>query len=231
MSADLHEATSTVARAAVKVALRAGVHAAMAGQDLVLLDVGSDSYVCIRGDEDHALAVEADGRTLRLSSDTLARELADAGLLAANVPPGARPDTVPRPEGTALRDHYGMPVWRDLPEALATLAAVLRDYRGRAFSDVIAPPKHSPPAAASVSVQEVCDRFHRWVPFAPVSGKCLLRAFMLRRLLHRAGHTPLWVFGVQTWPFSAHCWLQIGNLVLDDHPDRVAPYAPIMVVV
>jgi hypothetical protein len=37
------------------------------------------------------------------------------------------------------------------------------------------------------------------------------------------------VFGVRTWPFHAHCWLQCDDVVLDDQADRVAAYAPILV--
>ena len=40
----------------------------------------------------------------------------------------------------------------------------------------------------------------------------------------------VWVFGVRTWPFSAHCWLQIGDAVLDDDPERVGIYPPILAV-
>ena len=49
-------------------------------------------------------------------------------------------------------------------------------------------------------------------------------------MLRRAGQNAAWVFGVRTWPFSAHCWLQIGDAVLDDDPERVSRYTPIMVL-
>ena len=37
-----------------------------------------------------------------------------------------------------------------------------------------------------------------------------------------------WLFGVRTWPFAAHCWLQIGNLVVGDRLERVRFYTPIL---
>jgi hypothetical protein len=36
------------------------------------------------------------------------------------------------------------------------------------------------------------------------------------------------VFGVRTWPFHAHCWLQVEDVVLDDHHERIGAYTPLM---
>ncbi len=44
------------------------------------------------------------------------------------------------------------------------------------------------------------------------------------------GIHPDWVFGVKTEPFDAHCWVQHGEIVLNDAPDRVRQYSPILVV-
>lgn len=77
---------------------------------------------------------------------------------------------------------------------------------------------------------EVIASFHRWAPFAPAPGKCLLRSFMLLRLLRRHGHDARWVFGVRTWPFRAHCWLQAGDVVLDDDVEALVALTPILVV-
>ena len=44
------------------------------------------------------------------------------------------------------------------------------------------------------------------------------------------GIQPDWVFGVKTEPFDAHCWVQHGDVVLNDAPDRVRQYSPILVV-
>lgn len=39
---------------------------------------------------------------------------------------------------------------------------------------------------------------------------------------------PEWIFGVATQPFSAHCWLQLGNVVLNDRLARTRVYTPIL---
>jgi hypothetical protein len=39
-----------------------------------------------------------------------------------------------------------------------------------------------------------------------------------------------WVFGVQTLPFGAHCWVQLGDTVINDTVEHVRGYTPIMMV-
>jgi hypothetical protein len=36
------------------------------------------------------------------------------------------------------------------------------------------------------------------------------------------------VIGVKLNPFAAHCWLQVGDVVLNDLPERVAAFTPIL---
>jgi hypothetical protein len=69
-----------------------------------------------------------------------------------------------------------------------------------------------------------------WIqPWLPWQGACLQRCLLLLHLLPpRSGVR--WVFGVRTWPFAAHCWLQLDDLVLDDDLDRVRSYAPLLQV-
>jgi hypothetical protein len=35
---------------------------------------------------------------------------------------------------------------------------------------------------------------------------------------------------VKASPFGAHCWLQEGDLILNDSVERVGAYTPIMIV-
>lgn len=215
-----------------EVVLRPAVHATTVGADLVLLDIGADAYFCVRAEPAEVVEVVAEGRRLRLSR-TLADALAAGGMLgrdaapALDLPLRSAPPPATR---TLLCDRYGRPQWSDLTEAIPALWAVLRGYHRRSFAKVISSRAPIGRTMRPADAAAIVDRFHRWVPYAPVSGKCLLRAFMLRHLLRRAGHDPAWVFGVQTWPFAAHCWLQMDDIVLDDHPDRVASYTPILVV-
>lgn len=59
---------------------------------------------------------------------------------------------------------------------------------------------------------------------------CLARSLALVDNLHRAGSDATVVLGVLAMPFSAHCWLQAGDRVLNDHLDRVSLFTPILAI-
>jgi hypothetical protein len=71
--------------------------------------------------------------------------------------------------------------------------------------------------------------FRRVAPWLPLDGACLFRSGFLLGYLESLGHRVDWVFGVRTWPFRAHCWLQAGDVALDDEAERLIAYHPIMV--
>ena len=60
--------------------------------------------------------------------------------------------------------------------------------------------------------------------------RCLHDSLALIGFLAAEGMFPRWVIGVQTRPFGAHSWVQSGATVLNDHPDRVRRFRPILVV-
>jgi hypothetical protein len=66
--------------------------------------------------------------------------------------------------------------------------------------------------------------------FYTLRSACLLDSLTLLHFLGAEGIHPEWVFGVKTEPFDAHCWVQQGEAVLNDVPDRVRQYSPILVV-
>jgi hypothetical protein len=203
--------------------------------DLVVLDVRRDAYFCLVG-AGRALVRLPDGRQ-GVTEAGVAGAFREAGLLgdaAAPAPSFAHWPPPPRPTASAVADVTPRPGWGDLAPALSGLWDVVTLYRGRPFAEVLqavaAPHGLRRSAPPGPDLLAHVQAFHRWAPYAPVSGKCLLRSFMLRRLLARAGHDVLWVFGVSTWPFRAHCWLQCGEVALDESVDHLAAFAPILAV-
>jgi hypothetical protein len=82
-----------------------------------------------------------------------------------------------------------------------------------------------------VRLQALVNAFTRMRPlFYTRRSACLLDSLTLMHFLGAEGIHPQWVFGVKTEPFDAHCWVQHGELVLNDVPDRVRQYSPILVV-
>ena len=66
--------------------------------------------------------------------------------------------------------------------------------------------------------------------FFTAKDACLFDALALSEFLASYAVYPRWVFGVQARPFGAHCWLQLGDIVLNDTAEHVKHYSIIMVV-
>ncbi|MEO9216657.1 MAG: lasso peptide biosynthesis B2 protein [Rhodanobacter sp.] len=86
---------------------------------------------------------------------------------------------------------------------------------------------------AEFSEQRISDAtavFRRARLYVPIEMRCLLDSiamatFLLRRRIH--AHV---VFGIALDPFSAHCWVQTDDLVLNDTVGNVTSHTPIRVV-
>jgi hypothetical protein len=209
------------------------VHVASVDGDLVFLSIGQHAYFCLPNAVE-VVGAGAGRRDLVVPDEDLALSLLRARLLSPEAAgPAITPAPAPpQPVASAIKSDFPPPTWASFPVGARSMLDVMRGYRGKNFAEILASVQRERRVMplATEELLEVVDDFHRWVPYAPVSGKCLLRSFMLLRVLRRADFDAHWVFGVRTWPFHAHCWLQCGDLVLDDDADRVAAFTPILVV-
>ncbi|WP_292037097.1 MULTISPECIES: lasso peptide biosynthesis B2 protein [unclassified Brevundimonas] len=206
------------------------VHFATIDTDIVLLDVARDRYDCLT-DCAPWLTTDEDGRLLAGDTET-AEALIDMGFASHAPPPPVRRAPLPQRELTIpVRSPR-----RALARALVAQATATAIFQKRSLLELIRfnPGRAVDPAfqdRAPVSETRLASllsaaRLARpWIPF---EGECLQRAFQLRYYLARFGIATDWVFGVRTWPFSAHCWLQIGDMVVGDRLERVRRYTPIM---
>jgi hypothetical protein len=212
------------------------VHLAVIDADMVFLDVLMDRYHCLP-DGALAMVVQADGRGLEPRDETMATTLARAGLIV-ETDDGSTVQAPHRPRPvreSLVGDRPPAPSWRDLPSLAAGFADSVIGYRPKSFAALVDEARRhcglavddAPPSGA---LQDVVRTFHRWNVYAPISGKCLLQCYVLQRALWRRGMAARWIFGVATWPFRAHCWLQAGDVALTDPVDRLIPYSPILAV-
>lgn len=205
------------------------IRLALLDGDAVWLDLNEDSYLCT---PNAALAWTQDGHLL-VSDAALANDLIEANLLATRES-GLRRQILPPPpiadrltsvlSSTAIR----MPFWwwargfwrlyrhgHTAPiRKLIQLAAAVQprlSCDGRA----------QPAQALARSIQVV----QRWQPAA---GECLQRSFQMVCMLREAGVACRWVFGVRTWPFVAHCWVEADGVALNDSAERLAAFQPIL---
>jgi hypothetical protein len=144
-----------------------------------------------------------------------------------------------RPPRPASQDLSACPPSGERSSLAPFVAALLQaapDYYGRRLPHLLATVRRSPDvlkalieAPASESLVSLVQAFQAWLPWTPFQGVCLYRSYMLLRRLRADGFEALWMFGVRTWPFEAHCWLQVGDVVLDDTAERIGAYTPILV--
>ena len=203
-----------------------GVHLACVGHDIIVLDLIADAYNCLLGAAD-VMSLSPYG-TVRATDATIRKELLDAGIAHTVAPTNSwTPPVLPArelPRTAAARD--------DAVFTAAALVLASRQFRGKSLVRLIAKDR---PATTPASIQDetrldsLVASVRNARPWLPGEGECLQRSFELRRLLSARGIEASWYFGVRTWPFSAHCWLQIGDLVLGDRLERVRFYTPIMV--
>lgn len=205
--------------------LAEGVFVALVGEDAVVLDLRTDAYGCLPGVAD---AIRLVDHGVEGDTDILV-DLGALGLLSGAAAPARRPlPTLPTRE---LQQDNIRPGMLDGLIFLRSVQAARRLGPAapvQAYLSALPPSpgrRPDPPRVAGLT-----RTFKRLLPWTPGQGACLYRAFVLLSLLRRAGQDAAWVFGVRTWPFAAHCWLQIGDAVLDDDPERIAVYTPILAV-
>lgn len=192
--------------------------------DLALLDIAGDAYLCLPG----AAAILAGGRQTAIAPGPMADTLIAAGLLAPDPPPdtGGPP---PVPTRSIIHSHA---VRGAGPRALIAAAGVIADIRQAQAGEGLSPYLRVAEARTELSRDQeatlaAAQLFWAIGPWLPLEGECLLRSAMLVSFLRRSGLAADWVFGVRLWPFNAHCWVQAGDVCLNDDVERLWAYTPI----
>lgn len=203
------------------------VSVAAVDDDLVVLDLRNDAYYCLPDLALH-LVKDDEGRWAP-STDAVADGLLQTGLFQRE--PVRLSAWPPRPTRSSRAAAVTRPGLASRAKLLVAIITEAWRVNGRSVRELIARSPSLPvrPESGDVAMAQA-QLFDRWCAWIPGQGQCLYRAYLLRVYLASKGHGATWVFGVRTWPFSAHCWLQIGDILLDDDLDRVALYTPILAV-
>jgi len=180
------------------------------------------------------------------SADAL-REMLDTGMVTTDTTSHYTPRTTPIVEPrTALIDGYtdvscsvGM---REIRKFLAAAAATKFLLRWKSFENVVAhiksqrdlqrtpPDSHAARFDLHAARQRVAE-FKRLRTFIyTANDACLFDSLTLSKFLFSYGIYPNVVFGVDTNPFAAHCWLQEGSIVINDDPLDVSRYVPVLII-
>ncbi|WP_313453330.1 lasso peptide biosynthesis B2 protein [Brevundimonas sp.] len=204
------------------------IHLARCHDDIVVLDVRADAYALLT-DAGPLIRTGAHPDRIMVDADT-GEELLALGLLASEPDPSRTP--IPALVGEIPAVDDSIPRRRLVAAAFDSVLASA-DFAQRPFADLIAAAsrrKASKRPHPDRAIAEAAGAFlavHPWIPF---EGDCLQRGYRLHDHLHRSGVAARWVFGVRTWPFLAHCWVQVGDRVVGDTRERVSGFTPILAV-
>ncbi|MBB5745715.1 lasso peptide biosynthesis B2 protein [Brevundimonas variabilis] len=210
--------------------LHPDVHLAWCDDDIVILNVQADEYACVVDGGKMIRPGHSPG-TVRVSDVLFAEEMLKAGLLCPHATNGRR--SVPKMPPERALEASRSPRRRDLFGAAATGFRSKRQFVRSSMADLVSIPNLLTAQRGCAPLDragEMLAAFQAVQPWLPDTGECLQRAFMLRSYLHASDITTDWVFGVRTWPFLAHCWIQIDDRVVGDTVERVSGFTPILVV-
>ncbi|MBB5685014.1 lasso peptide biosynthesis B2 protein [Sphingobium boeckii] len=206
---------------------RAHVRVANVQGDLVLLDLATDDYLCLSR---HDAAPVWPALRAKGSDGPVLQELVAAHLMqqvpSTSTPWAASPPStaVDMPAGVQARVRAG-----DVAAMAVATLKTLWDLSGRGsrrwLKAVARPAKEA--SVSDAAVFEIATRFQHMRCFFPRTGRCFVHSAMLRYVLESHAIGCKWVFGVQTHPFEAHCWVEARGAVLNDSAEHINWYTVI----
>lgn len=203
----------------------------------IFLDTRADRYFCSSRATNDAFLRLAAG-TARGGDEELLRGLAAKGVLihASTDVPFQCPPVIDAPTHDLVDEVFesAAVIW-----TLRALAAELRaawTLHTRPFHQVIeAARKRGRGRAGALAkaprvAREIVSAASAAAFITRSHDRCLVRAIAVHTLCSRTGFTPKLVFGVSAHPFTAHCWVQLGDAVLVGGFEQARLHTPILVV-
>lgn len=214
--------------------LREGLSFCITGGRAIFLDVDADRYFGLHPQWDEAFQQLVRGN----AQTQVLPQLIHAGILLETAAQSAPilPAAVPR----ALREIH--PVVRS-PFSRQSLVFILAQLRAAIklkttpLGVIIAqiteegptgPIEWGTPQLAMCI--DICSAFSSCRALRWRAGHCLTSSIAFLSVVRGAGMEARLVLGVSAAPFSAHCWVQAGDCVLNDRLENVRPFEPLLAI-
>ena len=174
-------------------------------------------------------------------SENLIADLISRGILTTSPTP-ERPLTMRSP-GQALENtgYAAAGNWAPimhLPQFAMALLQVITRHKDRRLASLIdwlrqrqrlIPPRGRTVTTASIT--KMLDSFFRLrIWFYTADRRCLFDSLVMAVFLTRKRIPCTFVIGVSTKPFRAHSWVQMSETVINDTPENVQMFTPILVI-
>lgn len=206
---------------------------------LIFLDIRDDRYFRLPSSLERPFIAYANG-----NEDTDVGDLVERNILVGA--PGSQGRVtavnVECPARSALEQSCPAKLHLDsLVDVFITVCSIRRQLRTRPLRNildsVVALRQNKQPRPGSISdwaveqlLLKASSEFRFARAYTPVENRCLLDSLaMVKFLARRKLHASI-VFGVTSDPFSAHCWVQAGDLVLNETVGHANAHTPIRVV-
>lgn len=220
----------------VSMRLRPGIsHRAFDGCTIVL-DVDRDRYWQVSGRVGTALDRVAEGRGISLDPEDMAN-LESLGLveLGPGELPPRRPVEIPPPATSATERTATVGQFHPGDALEVACLVVAARYRVRhrplrGLLDEVIQRRGIHGAGRTRDAVALAQGFERYRQLVPLPALCLPDTIAFLRFAGRRGCFPHLVFGVEAWPFAAHCWAQADDCVLNDALHHARSFAPILVL-
>lgn len=208
---------------------------------MIFLDIAQDRYFRLTGSLEKAMRrfqAQEDVTSMLLGDLTAARILVEA----PDLKPHATVADIQHPSRSAIEQPAAIAgrrlsaaivfevmviVWSSRRQlqtcALKTILDKASAYRDRktALHEV------ATPAALEDRLLHANWQFARARRYVPIEPICLLDSLSLLQFLSRRGLSANIVFGVTPEPFAAHCWVQAGDIVLNETLSDASAHTPI----
>jgi hypothetical protein len=228
------------------------VHACVADQYLVFLDLKRNEYSCLDRASTRTLcgrlaglsltpdsAGGADGPDVPADLDALVQSLSARELLTTDVSRGHSVGVArsldARADMTRNLNASSICTARYIPSVLLSCWLTARKLRHQPIQQIVEGVRSKRKRAAPgdvrsrAAIAELVVAFGAARRLSPQRPVCLFDSLALAEFLAMNEFFPSLVFGVRMNPFSAHCWLQDAQTVLNDVIDNTSTYAPILI--
>jgi hypothetical protein len=220
----------------MRFGLGSGISYCETGGRLVFLDRRRDRYFCLSESSELCVRRFIEGRSLEPEDKLALDRLTEGGILDRTSGPELSA-SCPQPPAPvrAVLDESRRPRFATLCRALFGLAASSLELKLRSLDRCLARIERRKSRLkpcrerSSSDATEIALAFNWTSLLLPSLDRCLPRSFALAHALLDSGIPPTLVLGVRLPPFAAHCWVQDGDVILNESLDQAGTFTPILV--
>ncbi|TDW61558.1 transglutaminase superfamily protein [Novosphingobium sp. PhB55] len=202
----------------------------------LFLDLTADRYFCLPAGIEESFENLRRGGALSLGD---LEDLGACGIVEANKSADITACTPPpAPVASLLHDRVPTPPVMDILAAAAQLVRSSAELKFMGLARTIARLRarkrraggsSAPPCGAS-TIARAAAAFQATGRYASIQDKCLPRSLAVAHRLLALGIAPELVLGVTLGPFTAHAWVQWGDVLVNERTEITRQFTPILVV-